>query len=88
MSREFDTRMQLSQEEWLAMRPHVNALMRGAREEALRTSLGGIFSTLVEYPAARAEFMRLLNIPFATALSNRLMEFITWAERRAVRRAI
>lgn len=88
MSREFDTTMALSQEEWLAMKPHVIALMRGAREEALRTSLNSILSPLIDYPEARAKFMMLLNNPFPTAFSNDLMEFITVAQRKAFNRAI
>ena len=88
MSREFDTTIALSQEEWLAMKPHVDALLGGAREAALRTSLNGILSTLVDYPEARAKFVELLNNTFPTAVSNDLMEFITMAQRKASERAL
>ena len=70
------------------MMPHVNALLGGARNEALRTSLDGILSTLVDYPEARANFVELLNNTFPTALRNELMEFITMAQRRASERAL
>ena len=78
----------LSREEWLAIEPQVKALLRGAREEALRTSVDGILSTLVDYPEARAEFMELVNNTLPTAVSNDLMEFITMAQRKASERAL
>ena len=70
------------------MRSHIVALMKGAKEEALRTSLGGIISFLTGYPDARDQFSELLCNASATTFSNGLLEFVITAQRKAFERAI
>ena len=62
--------------------------MKGAKEEALRTSLGGIISFLTEYPEVRNQLSELLCNASATAFSNGLLEFATTAQIMAFERAI
>lgn len=88
MSREVDMTIALSREEWLAMLPHVNALLGGPRDESFWTSVNAIHSTLVNYPEARAYFMEILNNNLPTALRDELMEFIIFAQRNASERAL
>ena len=87
MSQEPDTSMELSQQDWLEMWPHLQAVMSGAEEAALRTSIGKIITTLADFPQARDELSRVLNNPLATASSNSLTQFITLAKKTAFKRA-
>lgn len=88
MSREFDTTTELSREDWGEVWPHVQALMAGVQEAPLRNAIGKIFATLAEFPQARENFLRVLDNPLATASTDGLRLFVTWAERKVFERAI
>ena len=88
MSQERDTSMELSREDWEEIWPHLRAVMNGAREADLRTSVGKIIATLADFPQARDEFLGVLNNPLATPTSNSLMLFVTLAKKRAFDRAV
>ena len=80
--------MDLSREDWEEMWPHVRAVMNGAEEAALRTSLTKIITTLADFPQAREEFANVLCDPLAITSVNSLRLFIAFAEKQAFKRAI
>ena len=88
MSREVDTTMKLRREDWEEMWPHIQAVMFGAEEAALRTSIEKIVATLADFPQARDEFLRILYNPLATASTNSLTLFVTLAKKMAFERAM
>ncbi len=88
MSQELDTSMELTQEDWNELWPHVRGIVLGVEEPTVRKSVQVIFASLAEFPQARIEFLRVLDDPSATASSNFLAQLVTLAERKAFGRAI
>ena len=88
MSRELDTTMQLSEEEWAELSPHLRTIMLEGQEEAFKTFTNQILSNLTESPELRHRLQMLLYEPLGFTLGSKLMQFITMAEARAFERAI